>query len=73
MRRADIYTGSGKLRDAIKSLRTAWDRAEPYWRDSVRDDFEQNYLKLFDEHTLRTIEAVGHFAEVMARAEHECS
>ena len=73
MRHADLYTGGGKLRDAIKSLRAAWQQADAHWRDVVRDDFEQNYLEPIELQTRGMIEAVGHLAEVMARAEHECS
>lgn len=72
MRQADLYTGGGKLRDAIKSLRAAWVNVDPYWRDVVRDEFEKNYLEPMDLQTLSIIEAVGHLAEVMGRAEHEC-
>lgn len=73
MRHADLYTGGGKLRDAIKSLRSAWLGVDPYWRDVVRDDFEKNYFEPMELRTLSIIEAVGHLAEVMGRAEHECS
>ncbi len=72
MRQADLYTGSGKLRDAIKSLRSAWRSVDPHWRDVVRDDFEKNFFEPMDLRTLSIIEAVGHLAEVMGRAEHEC-
>ena len=73
MRHADLYTGGGKLRDALKTLRAAWIQADPHWRDSVRDDFEKNYLEPIDLQTLGMIEAVGRLAEIIARAEHECS
>ena len=72
MRHADLHTGGGKLRDAIKSLRAAWHQADAHWRDSVRDEFERNYLEPTELNTLSIIGAVGHLAEVMARAEHEC-
>jgi hypothetical protein len=73
MRHADLYTGGGKLRDAIKSLRAAWIGVDPHWRDVVRDDFEKNFFEPVELQTLSIIEAVGHLAEVMGRAEHECS
>lgn len=73
MRHADLYTGGGKLRDAIKSLKAAWLLAESQWRDVVRDEFERNFYEPIELQTLGTIDAIGHLAEVMSRAEHECS
>jgi hypothetical protein len=72
MRHADLYTGGGKMRDALKSLRAAWQQADVHWRDVVRDDFEHNYFEPIELQALGVIEAVGHLAEVLARAEHEC-
>ena len=72
MRHADLHTGGGKLRDAIKTLKAAWLQADAHWRDTVRDEFEQNYIEPIEQHTHSVIDSIGHLAEVIARAEHEC-
>jgi hypothetical protein len=73
MRQADLYTGASKLRDALKHLRAHWQQTEPYWRDSVRQHFEETFIDVVEPQTRGVIEAAGHLAEVLARAQHECS
>jgi hypothetical protein len=73
MRHADLYTGAGKLRDALKTLRAQWEDVSGDWNDAVRHEFERSFMEVIEPQTLSAIEAVGHLAEVLSRAEHECS
>lgn len=73
MRQADLQTGVGKLRDAAKRLQAGWLAVSHDWRDSAHDRFEEEVIAPIESQTLGTVEALTKLAEILARAEHECS
>ena len=68
-----LNTGSAKLSFALKTLHAKWHRAESEWSDKVRKDFETNYLTPVETELLATLNAINGLAQILAKAEQECS
>ncbi len=70
-----MYVGSGtsKLRNAIKTLRSQWDASEEGWRDAIRQDFERKRLEPIDSQSTSTLRAMQTLCDVLSRVYRECS
>ena len=73
MKTWDLTTGAAKLADAIESLQVAWASAAEHWDDEASRKFKDRYLDPLQPKTRRTLDAVHRLAEVLGRAERECS
>jgi hypothetical protein len=73
MRICDLHTGAVRLTRAAKKLRDHWVAAEEYWNDQNRRDFEQTHLAPLTPDITLTLAAVQRLAEMLERAERECS
>ena len=69
----NVGAGTGKLRHAMKTLRSKWDATEDEWRDHVREDFEQKRITPLEAQAAATLRAMHNLNEVLARAYRECS
>lgn len=68
-----LNAGQTKLSHAMKSLRERWDMVEGHWKDRVRTEFEQQYLRDIQERVRSTLDAMDRLREVLDRAERDCS
>jgi hypothetical protein len=73
MRICDLHTGAVRLTRAAKKLRDRWAAAKEHWDDQNRRDFEQNHLEPLTPDITLTLAAVQRLAEMLERAERECS
>lgn len=69
---ARIDAGQTKLAHSMKSLRESWDVAQEHWRDRVRVEFEEKYLREMEDRVRSTLGAMERLAELLNRAERDC-
>jgi hypothetical protein len=68
-----VGSGTGKLRHAMKTLRSKWDESEDGWRDQIRQEFERKHIEPLDSQATATLRAMTTLCDVLARAYRECS
>jgi hypothetical protein len=73
MRRGDLSIISSSLHFALKTLRIRWDETSEIWNDSVRVNFEETYLAPLEPQVVITLKAINRLAQVLARANEECT
>jgi hypothetical protein len=57
----------------MRTLREKWTDFEGHWKDRVRQEFEEKYLAELQERVRSTMDAMDRLAEVIDRAERDCS
>jgi hypothetical protein len=73
MPNANVMAGSNRLQHAIRALREHWLTTESTWNDSVRQRFEDRYLKPLDPATDAAVIGMQKFAEVLDRVRRDLS
>ena len=73
MRHADLYVMAGRLEDAMNRLEKIWMETRELWTDSVSQTVEDEYLVPLHGETRSMLDAISRLAEVMGKAERECS
>jgi len=73
MPNANVMAGSNRLKHAIRALREHWLTTESTWNDSVRQRFEDRYLKPLDPATDAAVIGMQKFAEVLDRVRRDLS
>lgn len=73
MRRGDLSIVASSLHHAMKSLRVRWDQTQEIWNDSVRRQFEEEYLVPLEPQVTTTLKAINRLSQVFSRASEECS
>ena len=73
MRIADLWGGSAQLADSFDALRTAWAETATRWDDSTSRRFYKERLEPLEPITRRALAAIERLAEVLAKAERDCS
>ena len=73
MPNANVMAGSNRLRHAIRALREHWQATESTWNDSVRQRFEERYLKPLDPATDAAVLGLQKFAEILDRVRRDLS
>jgi len=73
MRVADLTLGSAKLEEAWETLELRWQTTKELWSDSVSRHFEENHLAALQPRVMAALAAMRLLAQVLARAEQECS
>ena len=68
----NLSTGSGKLSFALKTLRAHWELVSLHWKDDVRVEFDENYLKPIEQELMATLNATNLLSQVIIRAKQEC-
>jgi hypothetical protein len=68
-----LNAGAGKLSFALKTLRTRWDNTQLHWKDEVRDEFDENHLKLIEEEVMATLNATNVLSQLLLKAQQECA
>lgn len=68
-----LDSGPLKLKSAMKKLRLNWDELEARWNDKVRQEFEEAHLEPIEYQVTATLRAMDRLAEVLRRAEQDCS
>ncbi len=69
---SDFATGAGKLSEATRKLKLAWDRAADDWDDATSRAFEENLLDPLLTHVKTTLDATSRIAEIVSKAQREC-
>ena len=69
----NVIAGSNRLKHALQALGEHWSRTEATWGDSVRDRFEERYLKPLDPATDAAMMGMQKFAEVLDRVRRDLS
>ena len=67
-----VSTGMIKLRTAIKALGHRWDETGEQWDDTVRSEFEENYLEEAHARVEGVLREMERLAEVLAKARRQC-
>ena len=62
-----------KLMHAGRKLWLRWEQVQTQWNDQVTRDFERRHLEPFEPKLVTTVKAIERLAEILSRAEHECS
>ncbi|HEY5311700.1 MAG TPA: hypothetical protein VIK18_04250 [Pirellulales bacterium] len=73
MRRGDLSIVASSLQHAMKSLRFRWDETQDVWNDSVRRQFDEQYIVPLEPQVSTTLKAVNRLSQIFARASEECS
>jgi hypothetical protein len=73
MRPSNLVASAGALRKAVKLLRQRFDGTEAQWNDDVRRSFEEEHLVEIERGLRQIIERMGRLAQVLQKAERECS
>jgi hypothetical protein len=73
MRLWDLNTGAAKLELGMDSLQKAAAEVGTRWDDEAFRGFQSDYLEPLEPRIRRALDAIHRLAEVLARAERECS
>lgn len=68
-----LDSGPLKLKSAMKKLRINWDELEAQWNDKVRKEFEETHLDPIEYQVTATLRAMDRLAEILRRAEQDCT
>jgi hypothetical protein len=68
-----LNAGAIKLKTSLKKLYLRWDESESHWNDAARRDFEQEVLSPLQDQVLSTLQGIGVLAEIIDKAERDCS
>jgi hypothetical protein len=68
-----LNVSSGKLKDALKELRTSWDETRAHWKDDVALDFDQRHWQPLEIQTEIALRAIDRLSEELAKARQDCS
>jgi hypothetical protein len=69
----DLVTGAAKLSDAIKNLQMHWEETKEQWQDAACRRFEEEHLAPLEPQVHLTLDAIARLADVLERAQRECS
>ena len=64
---------AARLEEATEALRAAWLESGEHWDDDTRRAFRENYLDALLPRLNRAIDAIHRMADVLSKAERECS
>ncbi len=73
MKAWDLSGGAARLSDSIDLLRKAWADAATRWDDHTSRRFFEDHVEPLEPTTRRALYAIHRLAEVLSRAERECS
>ena len=73
MRIGDFSGGSAQLTDSLDSLRAAWAETTARWDDPTSRRFYKERLEPLEPITRKALFAIQRLAEVLAKAERDCS
>ena len=69
----DLVTGAAKLADALKNLHMHWEDTKEQWQDAACRRFEEEHLAPLEPQVHLTLDAITRLADVLERAQRECS
>lgn len=69
----DLVTGAAKLSDALKNLHIHWEETKEQWQDAACRRFEEEHLAPLEPQVHLTLDAIARLADVLERAQRECS
>lgn len=73
IRPANLVASAGALRKAAKLLRLRFEETQADWNDDVRRSFEDEHLVEIERGLRQIIEKMGRLAQVLQKAERECT
>jgi hypothetical protein len=73
MRGGDLTFGSAKLEEAWETLQLRWQATKEPWNDSVSQQFEESYIAPLIPRVAATLGGIRLLAQILAKAEQECS
>jgi hypothetical protein len=68
-----LDTGRYQLYSTWKTLQERWQETDRYWRDPVRQQFEEQHWSPLEPAVLSTLTAIDRLAQVLIQARNECS
>jgi hypothetical protein len=68
-----LDTGRYQLYSCWKTLQERWEHTDRYWRDPVRQQFEEQYWLPLEPAVLATLTAIDRLAQVLVQARNECA
>lgn len=72
MKRADLTTGVGQLRDALDKLQRSWADTRDHWNDANSRNIEENHLRPLGTEVAAAFPVIHQLAAILAQAEREC-
>ncbi len=73
MKRADFASPAARLEEALKQLEQSWMHTREFWKDPVSQRVEDEFLIPLHSHVRCMLDATTKLAQVVRKAEHECS
>jgi hypothetical protein len=67
-----IAVAKANLADALKQLRTRWDRAKDQWDDAAAAQFYKEFIEPLEARVVAAVKALDHVAELTAVVRREC-
>lgn len=67
-----VTSGQATITDAVKQLKSAWDRTRDSWDDPVADRIEQEFLADIEPRARQALAAMAKMQQIIARMRQEC-
>lgn len=71
MKNLDLYTGSGRIRNATEELLRAWDESAEVWDDAVRERFFEERVEPILPIAKNALDAVGRMQTLLSEAQRD--
>ncbi len=68
-----VGTGIVQLQEALKLLRVQWETTEQFWNDSVKRQFEADFLCPIEMQVKATHQAMEQLAQLITQAKNDVS
>ena len=65
MRRGDLSIVASSLQHAMKTLRFRWDETQDVWNDSVRRQFDEQYIVPLEPQVSTTLKAAKRMVDIL--------
>ena len=72
MRRCDLATGAGRIRNALENLETVWNEIAHEWDDSVSRRFREQHLETMVPRLKLGLDAISRMSLLIDEVERDC-
>ena len=69
----NLHDGKAKLSYATEKLGLQWDDVRAQWDDAASRDFQRDHLEPLQPLVANAVRAIERLAEILTRAQQECS
>jgi hypothetical protein len=72
MRKCDLYTGAGRIYDAMEHLQIVWQEISEQWNDSVSRRFREQHLDPMLPDVKLALDSIGRLNALMDEVQRDC-